>query len=236
MSDEASPDNRTTARVPIALEIEYRSAGAFLVAYSTNLSKGGLFVETINPLPTGTPVALCLHAPSATPCEVQGTVAWTRAEATGPGQPSGMGIVIETSADQYGAVVDEVAFSFAGIHILLGTGEPAPRAIISRYLRSILSCEIIDADFSASVDQISQHIDLAVIDLDSSGPPGSELIHYLRGHSRTHTAPIIALGQLERDRARAHDLGADESLTNPPLFAELQASVIRCISKPSAVR
>jgi uncharacterized protein (TIGR02266 family) len=229
-------DHRRSARVPIALEIEYRSAGAFLVAYSMNLSKGGLFVETISPLPIGTVVAMRLHAPNTTPCEVQGTVAWLRPEATGPGQPAGMGLVIDTAAERYGAVVDEIAFSFSGIQILLGTGESAPRAIISRYLRSILSCEIIDADYNAGLETITGNIDLAVIDLDSSGPQGAELIQNLRFDPRTSTAPIIALGQLERDRMRAHERGADEAITNPPLFAELQGAVIRCISKPTAVR
>jgi uncharacterized protein (TIGR02266 family) len=236
MNDESGPDNRRSARVPIALEIEYRSAGAFLVAYSTNLSKGGIFVETTNPVPIGTTVALRLHAPQTTACEVHGTVAWIRPEATGPGQPAGMGIVIDTAAERYGAVVDEIAFSFSGIHVLLGTGEPAPRAILSRYLRSILSCEIVDVDYNLGLESVTGPIDLAVIDLDSSGTAGGELIKNLRFHARTSTVPIIALGQLERDRLRAHERGADEALTNPPLFVELQGAVLRCISKPAAVR
>jgi DNA-binding response OmpR family regulator len=63
-----------------------------------------------------------------------------------------------------------------------------------------------------------------------------ELIATLRFQERTSSVPIIALGQLERDRLRAHERGADEALTNPPLFAELQAAVLRCISKPAVVR
>jgi DNA-binding response OmpR family regulator len=147
-----------------------------------------------------------------------------------------MGIVIDTAADQYGAVVDQIAFSFTGIQILLVTGEAAPRAILSRYLRSVLACRIVDIDLTASLDALPDHIDLAVIDLDSSGPEGAQLIQNLRLHERTSTTPIIALGQLERDRMRAHQRGADEAITNPPLFAELQSAVIRCIAKPTAVR
>ena len=236
MNNGGPPDHRRSARVPVALELEYRSAGAFLVAYTTNLSKGGIFIETSTPLPIGTVVAMQLHAPLTPACDVQGTVAWLRPESTGPGQPAGMGIVIDTSADQYGAVVDQIAFSFSGIHILLGTGEAAPRAILSRYLRSILACRILDVDFTASLGVLPDNIDLAVIDLDSSGPEGAQLIQNLRDNARTATTPIIALGQLERDRMRAHQRGADEAITNPPLFAELQSAVIRCIAKPSAVR
>jgi uncharacterized protein (TIGR02266 family) len=220
----------------VALELEYRSAGAFLVAYTTNLSKGGIFVDTSTPLPIGTVVAIRLRAPNTPACEVQGTVAWLRPESTGPGQPAGMGIVIDTAAELYGTVVDEIAFTFAGIQIVLGTGEAAPRAILSRYLRSILACRIIDVDFTTGVDALPGNIDLAVIDLDSSGPEGAQLIQTLRFDPRTSTTPIIALGQLERDRMRAHQRGADEAITNPPLFAELQSAVIRCIAKPTAVR
>jgi uncharacterized protein (TIGR02266 family) len=238
MSDEGGIDNRKSARVPIALNIEYRSAGAFLVAYSTNLSKGGIFIETADPLPVGATLTLRLHAPSTKPCELQGNVAWVRSEATGPGQPAGMGLVIDTASERYGTVVDEIAFSFSGIQVLLGTGEPAPRAILSRYLRSILSCQIVDAKYedTGTIDFTSKPLDLAVIDLDSSGPAGVELIATLRFQERTSSVPIIALGQLERDRLRAHERGADEALTNPPLFAELQAAVLRCISKPAVVR
>ena len=236
MNSGGPPDHRRTARVPVALELEYRSAGAFLVAYTTNLSKGGIFIESSDPLPIGTVVAMRLHAPHTPTCDVQGTVAWLRPESTGPGQPAGMGIVIDTAADQYGSVVDQIAFSFSGIQILLGTGEAAPRAILSRYLRSVLACRIIDVDFTAGVEALPGNIDLAVIDLDSSGPEGAQLIQSLRFNPRTSTTPIIALGQLERDRMRAHQRGADEAITNPPLFAELQSAVIRCIAKPTKVR
>lgn len=235
MNGSGPSDHRRTARVPVALELEYRSAGAFLVAYTTNLSKGGIFIETSTPLPIGTLVAMRLHAPNTPTCDVQGTVAWLRPESTGPGQPAGMGIVIDTAADQYGAVVDQIAFSFTGIQILLVTGEAAPRAILSRYLRSILACRILDVDFAA-VEALPANIDLAVIDLDSSGPEGAQLIQTLRYNEKTSTTPVIALGQLERDRMRAHQRGADEAITNPPLFAELQSAVIRCIAKPTAVR
>jgi uncharacterized protein (TIGR02266 family) len=235
VSRHDDPEHRRSQRVPIALGLEYRSAGAFLVAYSTNLSKGGLFVETSAPLPIGTSVTLRLKTPHSQACEVEGMVAWIRAEARGPGQPAGMGIDVETPPEQYGSVVDEIAHSFSGIQMLLGTGEPAPRAILSRYLRSILSCEVLDVDYARGIDDIPHLIDLAVIDLDSSGPSGDQLVRSLRQRPDTSTVPIIVLAQSERDRVRGHELGADEALTNPPLFAELQAAVVRSIAKPSTV-
>src|SRR4029077_8417865 len=145
-----------------------------------NLSKGGIFVDTTAPFPIGTVVSMRLRAPNTPVCEIQGTVAWLRPESTGPGQPAGMGIVIDTAPEQSGAVVDEIAFSFTGIQILLATGEAAPRAILSRYLRSILACRIVDIDFSSRPEGLPDNVDLAVIDLDSSGPEGAQLIQTLR--------------------------------------------------------
>jgi uncharacterized protein (TIGR02266 family) len=218
----------------LVIQLEYSSAGAFLVAYATELSKGSLFIETETPPPLGTSVFLALHVPGQEPIEVQGRVAWLRDEAVGPGMPPGISVEISTPADQYGGVVDRVAFGFSGINILLGTGEPAPRAILARYMRSILTCEIADVDYEKSFDVLPAMIDLAVIDLDSSGTRGDELIHHLRVRNGDHL-PIITLAQLERDRVRAQELGASDAVSNPPLFAELSATVLRCIGRPSRV-
>ena len=46
-------DDRRQPRLPIQLKVAYRTTGAFLVAYSVNLSKGGIFLETPTPLEVG---------------------------------------------------------------------------------------------------------------------------------------------------------------------------------------
>ena len=230
--DETVPP--TVQEGPVTLDLEYSSAGAFLVAYSTDLAKGGMFVETPNPLPVGIGVILRFHVPGADLLEIQGQVAWGREEAVGPGMPAGMAIEIVTPPDEYGVMIDRVAFGFSGINILLGTGEPAPRAILTRYLRSILTCEVTDVDFEKSFDVLPAMIDLAIVDLDSSGVRGDELIQHLR--TRVGSAlPVVVLAQLERDRVRAQELGANDAVSNPPLFAELSATIVRCIGRPNNV-
>jgi len=256
----------------VVLDLRYRSAGAFLVAYSAQLAKGELFVETPSPWPPGSGATLRLHVPGAPPLETGATVSDVRAEALGPGQPAGMTLALAASLDAYGAVIDELAARYDRIRILLGTGEPAPRAIISRYLRSILSCDLAEVNFqpegigaggrpagangapaglsgaapeppspaesaagsnaAMTASALDGPIDLVVVDLDSSGPAGDALVVRLRQEPATSLVPIIVLAQLERDRARGVDLGADEALTNPPLYAELQSAVIHGLSRP----
>jgi CheY-like chemotaxis protein len=229
-----APSHVSVTRAVPVVEIGYRSAGAFLIAYVTQLARGELFVESAALPPLGTRLALRLSAPPATAVGLEGTVAWTRATA-GPGQPTGMGVTLAAASEALGASVDRLAASFGGFRILLGVGEAAPRAILGRYLRSILTCTVIDlgerSDRHIDFDVDFGALDLAVIDLDSSGPRGFELGDGIR--QRPRPAPVLGLAQLERDRAMAQRLGFEETLPNPPSFADLQAAVLRCLSRPT---
>jgi CheY-like chemotaxis protein len=229
MSDLAAPPFAAIRALPV-IEVGYRSAGAFLVTYATQVAKGELFIETPTWPPLGTPVALRLNVPPATTLALEGTVAFSR-EAR-PGEPAGMAVTLTSPSESFLSLIDRLAAGFSGFRVLLGTGEAAPRAILGRYLRSIFTCTVIDLDAEAE-RQDSATIDLAVIDIDSSGPRGFEAGERMR--KRTRPAPLIALAQLERDRALALKLGFDAALPNPPALAELEAAVRRCIARPVLV-
>jgi CheY-like chemotaxis protein len=209
----------------------YRSAGAFLVAYATQISKGELFVESPTWPPVGTPLALRLSAPPAATLAVEGQVAWTREARAG--EPAGMSIALSALSETFTATVDRMAAGFTGFRVLLGTGEAAPRAILGRYLRSIFTCAVIDLDPDGERTLETGALDLAVIDLDSSGPRGLEVGDRLR--QRTRPAPMLALAQLERDRTIALKRGFDAALPNPPAFGELEVAVRRVVARPATV-
>jgi CheY-like chemotaxis protein len=233
---EPAWDPTPPVRPPLTVELIYRSEAALLVAYSTHLVKGQLPVETASPFSSGTPLAIRLVAPT-TAINMAGVVAWTRSEAQGPGQPAGMGITLAASAERIGAAIDKLAFEFRGIKALVAASQAAPRALLIRYLRSIITCDVIELEQSkvAAEDALS-NIDLTVIDLDSAGPAGYELYAHLRTHPEAGSAPVLAVAQLERDRARAASLGFDEALANPPAFADLEAAALRCLAKPISIR
>jgi uncharacterized protein (TIGR02266 family) len=214
----------------VKLELTYRSPAAFLAAYTTQMVKGALFVETAAPPAAGTPVALRLVVPPDTEVTLAGQVAWTRAAA--PRQPAGTSIALPSLSDALGAAVDGVARRYAGIWVLLRTSEAAPRAILSRYLRSIAGCEIVELDDEAGADAFLARLDVSVIDLDGAGPAGFELCARLRAHPRAASSAVLALAQLERDRARALRAGFDDALANPPAFADLEASLLRALARP----
>ena len=229
-------DPTPPVRPPLGIELTYRSEAALLVAYSAYLVKGQLPVDTNSPFSSGTPLALRLVAPSTT-INMAGVVAWTRSEAQGPGQPPGMGITLAASADRIGAAIDKLAFEFRGIKALVAASQAAPRALLIRYLRSIITCTVIEVEQAKLAEPGAlSNVDLTVIDLDSAGPAGYELYAHLRQHPEVGTAPVLAVAQMERDRARAASLGFDEALSNPPAFADLEAAALRCLAKPISVR
>ena len=215
---------------PTTLSLRYRSPGSFLISYASQLSRGELFIETLRPWPLGAKVDLTLNTPAGPPLEVAAVVAWTRPSAIGPGQPAGMDLTLSSSIDAHGAAIDTLASMFMGTRILLGSADPTSRAVVSRYLRSIVNCEVAEADFFGANHDAS--LDLAIVELDSTGEAGQALIRSLKEDPRTADLPLIALAQAERDRAVAAELGADEVLPNPPPFGDLHGAVVHGLSRP----
>ncbi len=71
----AGDNQRRAARLHHEIPVAYRSVGSFLSDWATNISHGGLFINTRKPLPVGTAVKLLLQLPGAKfPCQLEGRV------------------------------------------------------------------------------------------------------------------------------------------------------------------
>ncbi len=70
------PENkRRAARLHHEIPVAYRSVGSFLTDWATNISRGGLFINTRKPLPVGTAVKILVQLPGASfPHELGGRV------------------------------------------------------------------------------------------------------------------------------------------------------------------
>jgi len=230
--------DRRQPRLPISLEVAYRTAGAFLVSYSINLSKGGIFLETAQPLEIGEQLTLKFDVPGVGPLEVVGTVAWVRA-GSHDGLPDGMGIQFDQLDQQYGQVIDELVRDFVGLTVLVIAASPDRLALIGRYVRSIITCEIVEAT-NASVAEVAleQGPDLVVVDLDLMPEMGLRCIRAAkeRAKAQAHPTPVILLAGDMRVRQAGKTSGADEALATPPSYHELQAAVIRMLSRPASVK
>ena len=72
----APPDNKRRAtRLHHEIPVAYRSVGSFLSDWATNISQGGLFINTRKPLPVGTAVKILVQLPGASfPFQLEGRV------------------------------------------------------------------------------------------------------------------------------------------------------------------
>jgi uncharacterized protein (TIGR02266 family) len=230
--------DRRLPRLPISLEVAYRTAGAFLVSYSVNLSKGGIFLETQSPLEPGESVTLKFEVPGEGPIEVEGVVAWVRSNDP-TGLPNGMGIQFAELDARYGEVIDEMVRSFVGLTVLVVAASPDRLALIGRYVRSIIACEIVEATNAAVAEvALEESPDLVVVDLDLQPEMGLRCVRAAKAHAAAleSPTPVITLAGNQRVRDAGKSAGADEGLATPPSYHELQAAVIRTLSRPVSVK
>lgn len=86
-------DSRTNQRFETNIDVLYRESGAFIKSHTLNVSNGGLFLKTENPLPINSVVTLRMKLPGETePMEIQGCVVWSNPKGKDNAFPSGMGI------------------------------------------------------------------------------------------------------------------------------------------------
>lgn len=84
-------EHRGSPRFAAELEVHYRNAADFVREYSDNISRGGIFVRSEQPLQTGDLVQLHIVLPGQKePLLIEGSVSHMRAKSNG--LPAGMGI------------------------------------------------------------------------------------------------------------------------------------------------
>jgi len=75
MKSMSAENKRKATRLHHELPVAYRTVGSFLTDWATNISHGGLFINTRKPLPVGTVVKLIIQLPSVEfPFDIGGRV------------------------------------------------------------------------------------------------------------------------------------------------------------------
>lgn len=94
--------SRTEARIPKALTLSFKDRDAFIRAYTGNISAGGLFIKTENPLGPGRQFQLKLQLPGIVKAmQINCEVVWARKrESSTPEKPSGMGVKFAEIAEK----------------------------------------------------------------------------------------------------------------------------------------
>jgi uncharacterized protein (TIGR02266 family) len=226
---------REHQRIPYAVEVEFRTASSFLVAYSVNLSRGGIFLETEAEVPIGYSVALKLAVPGSGPVALSGQVAWRRGRDSVDGPP-GLGVEFVALADELGGIIDRLVACYDGINVLLLAPDRQDRTSLTRVIRSILgTADVVSAgDSRVAETLLTGDIDLAVIDVDAD--PEGALAALRQAKAVAPPVPAIALASTKKLREHARAAGADEVASNPPAFSELQILLVRALGRPLSVR
>ena len=223
--------------MPYAVQVEFRTASSFLVAYSVNLSRGGLFLETEADIPTGALITLELSVPAGGSTPVNGTVAWRRGgEEVDPGGPPGLGIEFADIGPQLGAMIDRLVTGFKGVQILVLSGDKQDRTTLARSIKTIISTAEITqaADATVAASVLAPEIDVAIVDIDFDLEGGLSIIRAAK--QQQPPVPTIALTSNSAYREQAIAAGTDELMPNPPPFAELQVVLVRALGKPLTIR
>jgi uncharacterized protein (TIGR02266 family) len=222
--------------MPYAVQVEFRTASSFLVAYSINLSRGGMFLETDADIPTGALMTLDFSVPGAGTTSLNGAVAWRRGIDETSAGPPGIGIEFNDVAPQLGALIDKLVSGFHGVHVLLLSGDRQDRTTLARNIKSIISTAEITqaADATVAATVISGELDVAIVDVDFDVDGGIKTIQTAK--AQHPPVPTIAITSNASYREMAIAAGADELMANPPAFADLQVVLVRALAKPVAIR
>jgi uncharacterized protein (TIGR02266 family) len=228
--DDARAYGRAHARAPVVMEVQYRSAGSFLVSYSLNLSRGGLFLEAEDPssLPIDTSLVVRLRIPGMEePVETTAKVAWARAaEGT---QPSGVGLQFDSLGTLLGQKIDRLVRQFKGVHMTAVGGDTPSMTKLSRFMQSSITCQVeeLTAREVCELETIT-HADLLLLDLDSTGRDGLRVIE-IANHCGV---PVVVLARSGVHQQQALAAGAAGVHNNPPPFAQLRRTLLDVLSRP----
>jgi uncharacterized protein (TIGR02266 family) len=231
-----SPHNsRAHARIPLSVEVEYRTASSFLVAYSVNLSRGGLFLESQSAPAVGTALNLELRVPGGEgPIPVRGRVTWIRGE-NDPSGPPGFGVAFDEVAHELGQLIDQLVAQFSGLTVVVLCPNQRDCPAVARMIRSIIHTADVVSAAEAHIAEtlITDEVDLLLVAADDDPDAAMRLLERRGPPPRV---PAIVLTSDPALRARALAAGADEVAGNPPAYAEFQRQLVRALGRPRGVK
>jgi uncharacterized protein (TIGR02266 family) len=119
--------DRNDHRVPIQLLVDYKSDGHFLFDFCRDLGTGGVFIETTQPLPTGSKIDLTFTIPdSKETLKTSGTVIWSQGPVPFRSDVNvGMGVQFSKFNDAQRKTLDQFVSRYGGSN----GGNPTQRKV-----------------------------------------------------------------------------------------------------------
>jgi len=106
---ENKENRRNSSRLDTVIRVDYRTANAFFTDFAENISEGGIFISTPNPLKPGTDIVIEFLLPELNrPLRINGKVVWNREQPAGHNLRRGMGIKFEKLTEEDKMLISEV--------------------------------------------------------------------------------------------------------------------------------
>ena len=246
----SAENTRTHPRVVADFVLRFETVDQLALAYGTEISTGGMFLATNEPLPAGRELRVRLVLPE-TPTEItlQARVVHSRslAEADAAGLPAGMGVrfvALDASAraELEGFVADRIEAHEApaakappreGISVLVVDDDPTYQQLIAAAFHHGDRVRFAAHGFEALALCGREVPDLIVSDVNMPKMDGWQLLRLLRTKPQFATVPLLFTTTLssEADRLRGYRLGVDDYLAKPFRVAELRARVDRLMTR-----
>ncbi len=238
-------------RVEATFRVSYASVDQLLVAYSSDLSKGGMFLQTDEFLPVNAVIRINLElGEGSVEIPIICRVVYVRdtAAARAVAKPAGMGIeFLDMTAECLGLIEAYIA---ERIGVVEPEVEPAPakRRLSVMIVDDDLGCRTLAAQpfrtrgdyvrlapdgFEALAQCLKETPDVIVSDVQMPRLDGWQLLRMCRARPTLSSVPFLFLTTLggEQERLRGYQLGVDDYLGKPFRGKELQARVDRVVER-----
>jgi len=106
--EDTIADKQASLRVPYRVRVAFESLGELRQCLMLNISRGGVFLATPNPLPIGTRLLLRLQIGDGRTVELSGEVASINTGVDMRKEGEGMGICFASLSDEQKEIVDEL--------------------------------------------------------------------------------------------------------------------------------
>ncbi len=243
-------DKRASPRVEADFTLRFETVDQFALAYGTEISTGGMFLATNEPLPPGRELHVRLVLPETlTEITVKARVVHCRTleQADASGLPAGMGVTFlaldAATRSRLEAFVTErieaqeargaqAAAPRKGISVLVVDDDPTYQQLIAAGF-SGERVRLAANGFEALALCGREAPDVIVSDVNMPKMDGWQLLRLLRTKPQFASVPVLFTTTLssEADRLRGYRLGVDDYLAKPFRVAELRARVDRLLAR-----
>jgi uncharacterized protein (TIGR02266 family) len=242
------PERRHAPRFAARIKVNFRSVDELVTAYTTDLSRGGLYVAASVQLPPGALVLLAFELPDGgLPVRIPARVAYVldAEQAARQGRAPGMGMQFHEhdTAELGRRIAAYLASSVpseetpaneevSALHVLVVEDSAAQRGRVVAALEAA-GHRVTTAEhgLEALGKALKEPPDVVLTDVNMPVMDGWQLLRLLRARDVTRNVPVIFLTTLdsERDRIRGYEAGVDDYIAKPAADDELALRVRRAV-------